>query len=46
MALVFWGSTKCDLCGKVLNVGDQIVTFPNAIQNELDPLYNFNDKVE
>lgn len=45
MALVFLGSTKCDLCWEVLNVADQIVTFPNEIQNKLDPLYSFNDQV-
>ncbi|MET3879102.1 hypothetical protein [Chitinophaga sp. OAE865] len=45
MALVFWGSTKCDLCGKILDVEDQIVSFPNVVQNESDPLYCFNDQV-
>ncbi|SEW52503.1 hypothetical protein [Chitinophaga arvensicola] len=45
MALVFLGSTTCDLCGEVLNVDDHMVAFPNAIQNELDSLYGFNDQV-
>jgi hypothetical protein len=44
MALVFWGSTKCGICGQVLNVGDQIDAFPSIVQNELDPLYHFNDE--
>ncbi len=44
MALIFWGSTECGICGKVLNVEDPMVTFPNIIQNESDPFYGFNDQ--
>jgi hypothetical protein len=43
MALLFYGKTECPLCGKVVNKGQDIVSFPAFVGNELDPLWMFND---
>lgn len=42
MALVVFGM-KCPLCGQPLEKGDELVTFPPFVANELDPLRIFSD---
>ena len=45
MAMVFWGQTKCALCGRLIGEGDHIVSIPPVVQNKADLLYEFNDQV-
>ncbi|GAA3931121.1 hypothetical protein GO495_15505 [Chitinophaga oryziterrae] len=44
MALIFYGSTTCSLCGCVLKENENILAIPAAIANKADPLYKFNDQ--
>ena len=43
MAILIRGATKCSICNKVMQEGDEVVSFPPFIPNELDPLYFFHD---
>jgi hypothetical protein len=43
MAIVLLGKTNCALCGKLLEEGQEIVSFSPFVSNELDPLGPFSD---
>lgn len=43
MAIVVLASTKCPLCGKVLQNKADLYLFPPMIANTNDPLYIFSD---
>jgi len=43
MALLFIGKTRCPLCGEIIEEGQKVVAFPPFIENQLDPLWVFND---
>lgn len=43
MAIIIRGSTKCFICGAVIEDGQPARSFSHFIQNELDPLSVFND---
>ena len=43
MAIVIGGKTKCVICGKVLEKGQELVCFSPFVWNRLDPLYKFSD---
>lgn len=44
MAIIIRGSSKCSLCGKVIEDGQDVVAFSPFVGNELDPLWIFNDR--
>ena len=44
MAIVVFG-TPCPLCGGSIEEGQEVVMFPPFIENEIDPLWLFNDAV-
>jgi hypothetical protein len=43
MAILLRGMTKCKVCGKVIEEGDEVVLFPHFVLNEADPLYALSD---
>jgi hypothetical protein len=43
MAIVIRGETKCQFCGKVIVEGQEAVSFPNFVANQMDPLSVFSD---
>ncbi len=43
MALIFFGTTECSLCGVVLNQGDDIVATTHFLADRNDPLWRFSD---
>ena len=43
MAIVIRGKTKCALCGTLLRDGDEVISFPAFVANQLDPLWRFSD---
>ena len=43
MAIVLRGKSKCSICGKVLEEGQEIVMFSPFVSNEMDPLWMFSD---
>jgi hypothetical protein len=43
MAIVIRGKSKCPLCGKLIEEGQEIESFSPFVANELDPLYMFTD---
>jgi hypothetical protein len=43
MALVIRGTTKCRLCGRVIAVEDDIVTFPSGLFDRGEPAFEVND---
>ena len=43
MAIMVYGKTKCPLCKKPIQEGQEIVAFSPFVSNELDPLWVFND---
>jgi hypothetical protein len=43
MAIILLGKTNCPLCGKLLEEGQEIVSFAPFVGNELDPLWSFSD---
>ena len=43
MAIVIRGKTKCQFCGKVIAEGQEVVSFPNFVTNQMDPLRVFSD---
>ena len=43
MAILIFGKSKCSICGAVIQDGQEIVSFPPFVGNELDPLYLFHD---
>lgn len=43
MAILIYGKTECPLCGKPIWEGQKVVAFSPFVDNELDPLWMFND---
>lgn len=43
MAIIIRGKSKCMLCGRLLQQGQDIVSFSPFVGNELDPLWRFSD---
>ena len=43
MAIVIRGKTKCQFCGKPIAEGQEVVSFPNFVANQMDPLRMFSD---
>lgn len=43
MAIVIRGSTRCLMCGQVIEEGQAVVAFPPFVANIHDPLWYFND---
>ena len=43
MAIIIRGKSKCTLCGKFLEEGQEVVAFSPFVGNELDPLWVFSD---
>jgi hypothetical protein len=43
MAIIIRGKTKCPICDRSIDEGDEVVSFPSLISNENEPLYGFND---
>lgn len=43
MAILVRGSTRCPICGEIIEEGDPAVTFPPFVANERDRLYFFSD---
>jgi len=43
MAIVIGGKSRCPICGNVIKDGQEIVSFPPFVGNELDPLWFFSD---
>lgn len=43
MAIILRGKTNCPLCGKLLEEGQEIVSFSPFISNDLDALWPFSD---
>ncbi len=43
MAILIYGKTECPLCRKLIQRGQEVVTFSPFVSNELDPLWVFND---
>lgn len=41
--MVFFGSSKCPLCGVLLREGDELVSTSHFIAEESDPLWRFSD---
>ena len=42
MALIFLGSTECAICGKILQVGNEVTSLP-PIADKQNPLYKYFD---
>ena len=45
MPLFFPGKTRCKICGQVIQINDEHVSFPPFVSNKLDPLSFFNDAI-
>lgn len=45
MAIFIVGKTQCPLCEQIIEEGEEIVSFPPFIPNDLDPLWIFSDGV-
>jgi len=43
MAILLRGKTTCPICGKVIEEGDEAISFPHFILNEKDPLFALSD---
>ena len=43
MAIIIRDKTKCHFCGAVIQAGQEVISFPHFINNELDPLSVFDD---
>ena len=43
MALIIYGSSRCALCGLVLERADEIVATPHFVGDPADPLWRFSD---
>jgi hypothetical protein len=43
MAIIISGKTKCESCGKIIEVDQEAVSFPHFVANEMDPLWVFCD---
>ena len=43
MGMTFLGLSKCVLCGRVLQEGEDLHGFPAFVSNESDPLYRYSD---
>jgi hypothetical protein len=43
MAIVILGKTVCPICSRAIEDGQQVVSFPPIVTNELDPLFVFHD---
>jgi hypothetical protein len=43
VALIVRGVTRCGICGRVINDGDDVVAFSPFLWDVDDPLYVFND---
>ena len=43
MAIIIEGKTACPLCDNILEKGQEVVSFPAFVGNELDPLWLFSD---
>jgi hypothetical protein len=44
VAIVILGKTICHLCGRTIEVDQEIVAFSPFVSNEADPLFVFNDE--
>jgi len=43
VALLIRGASSCPICNQVIQVHDDVISFPPFIPNEFDPLYLFHD---
>jgi hypothetical protein len=43
MALIVRGSTRCAVCGEVLQEGDEVVGLPHFAADEGDPYWRYTD---
>jgi predicted nucleic acid-binding Zn ribbon protein len=43
MAILMRGTTTCQICGKVIEEGEDAMLFPHFVMNECDELYPFSD---
>jgi hypothetical protein len=43
MAVVIRGKSQCRICGRTIDVGDDIVTFPSGLFQPTEPAFEVND---
>ncbi len=43
MAILIRGASQCQICHRIIQINDEVISFPPFIPNELDPLYLFHD---
>ncbi len=43
MSILIYGTTRCPLCEKQIESGEEAISFPAFVWNEIDPLGVFND---
>ena len=43
MSIILLGKTKCPVCAKMLEEGQEFTVFPALISNECDPLWELNE---
>lgn len=44
MAVIILGKSKCPLCCKLMREGQNLISFPHFVANELDPAWVFSDR--